>query len=543
MLDSRQNTRHNARLAPKRYQDRVTATQRGGSSRIENQAKSGGSVSRNHGSAFRTNLRRSIIPNDILPRCAVLPYTYDAFNRRILKNTGDKVYRYAYDDWNIVAEYVTERTTTTHTNYIDTGMDGHLAMVPNGDIADIEYFLTDERGNVVALVSASGTILERYRYTVYGKPTIMDENFDTKSTDESMSPFLWGGSYMDNETGLYWMRNRYYHIGMKRFINQDPIGIWGDANNLGNGFAYVAGMVVEHADPTGLDEISRQVYWQHFSAQKAKGASTEDAMTSAADVAEGANIYVDGVLSGKPGFIEASPSLFALPGKINSALKLFGEKKGVDGPIGIDKVFWVNPPIYPDSWKFVVRFTDKSTVEVERQGDYIFVTEKDCLGNNKKLTVYNLAGEVVDEYVWDPDLYGKGKGGWKKIKGTGMPSDPDNAMDAAQSFFASQAIKQILGPRGKERKEHDEPGDIEEWEKDPIIPHRGEDGSIQFIHNPFYREQDLLFQLFIDYEDSDGKKHTILNPFRAKEKVTPGTHAQQLFNSSFNPGNIDPWFD
>ena len=48
------------------------------------------------------------------------------------------------------------------------------------------------------------------------------------------------------------MRNRYYHIDMHRFINQDPIGIWGDANNLGNGFAYVAGMVIEASDPSGL---------------------------------------------------------------------------------------------------------------------------------------------------------------------------------------------------------------------------------------------------------------------------------------------------
>ena len=39
---------------------------------------------------------------------------------------------------------------------------------------------------------------------------------------------------------------------MHRFINQDPIGIWGDANNLGSGFAYVAGMVVEASDPSGL---------------------------------------------------------------------------------------------------------------------------------------------------------------------------------------------------------------------------------------------------------------------------------------------------
>ncbi len=75
--------------------------------------------------------------------------------------------------------------------------------------------------------------------------------------------FLWGGSLYEPETDLYWMRNRYYHIGMHRFINQDPIGIWGDANNLGNGFAYVAGMVIEASDPSGLE--TEVIFWDSYS--------------------------------------------------------------------------------------------------------------------------------------------------------------------------------------------------------------------------------------------------------------------------------------
>jgi len=184
-------------------------------------------------------------------------FAYDAFNRRITKTANGVVHRYSYDGWNVVEE---DFGGAYQYNYIDEGMDRHLAVeyVDGNGIGYLYYLLTDERGSVVALIDPSGNIVERYGYTVYGdRLTVMDANWVEQGASSSLfpahlSPFLWNGAYFDSETELYWMRNRYYYPDMKRFINQDPIGIWGDANNLGNGFAYVAGMVVEHSDPTGL---------------------------------------------------------------------------------------------------------------------------------------------------------------------------------------------------------------------------------------------------------------------------------------------------
>ena len=137
--------------------------------------------------------------------------------------------------------------------------DGNGNCSPNEPTLQRIWFHKDERGNVTALTDANGNILERYRYRVYGDFEILDSQFTPKNCDNqicyatNLHNFLWGGSLYEPETNLYWMRNRYYHIDMHRFINQDPIGIWGDANNLGNGFAYVAGMVIEASDPTGLE--------------------------------------------------------------------------------------------------------------------------------------------------------------------------------------------------------------------------------------------------------------------------------------------------
>ncbi len=202
-------------------------------------------------------------------------YSYDAFNRRLFKITSETVnsytiettYTYTYDDWNIIEEEIHALNITANPEvttaweirrYVDSGMDNHIIMdtspVTDGTEGTAEkiWFHKDERGNIIAISNNTGIILERYKYKVYGEHKVLDANFVEKTT-EAISPFLWGGSLYEPETDLYWMRNRYYSKEMKRFINVDPLGIWGDANNLGNGFAYVAGMVVEASDPTGLD--------------------------------------------------------------------------------------------------------------------------------------------------------------------------------------------------------------------------------------------------------------------------------------------------
>ncbi|MBP5591863.1 hypothetical protein J6Y50_08460, partial [bacterium] len=214
----------------------------------------------------------------------LVEYSYDPFNRRTEKtiyyadgnDTFERTHKYAYNDWDIISEEIkivrtSDNPVTTTAwelrRYVDHGTDNHIIMdtvscsddgngncSPNESTLQRIWFHKDERGNIIAISDGNGTIYERYRYRVYGEHEVLNADFTPKST-AAISPFLWGGSLYEPETNLYWMRNRYYHIDMHRFINQDPIGIWGDANNLGNGFAYVAGMVIEASDPTGLDVV------------------------------------------------------------------------------------------------------------------------------------------------------------------------------------------------------------------------------------------------------------------------------------------------
>ena len=53
---------------------------------------------------------------------------------------------------------------------------------------------------------------------------------ETKVTDAAYQPFRLQNQYADRETGLHYNFFRYYEPDAGRFVNQDPIGLWGGEN-------------------------------------------------------------------------------------------------------------------------------------------------------------------------------------------------------------------------------------------------------------------------------------------------------------------------
>lgn len=50
---------------------------------------------------------------------------------------------------------------------------------------------------------------------------------------------------------LYYFRLRYYDPSHGRFVSRDPIGLWGDPKNLGNGYSFAAADPINGMDPFG----------------------------------------------------------------------------------------------------------------------------------------------------------------------------------------------------------------------------------------------------------------------------------------------------
>ena len=79
-----------------------------------------------------------------------------------------------------------------------------------------------------------------YDYDAFGNLT---ENTGSEATN---NPFRYNGQYHDDETGLLYLRNRYYDPTIGRFTQEDP------AKDGTNWYVYCANDPVNYIDPSGL---------------------------------------------------------------------------------------------------------------------------------------------------------------------------------------------------------------------------------------------------------------------------------------------------
>ena len=178
-------------------------------------------------------------------------YAYDALGRRIEKVVDDgspETTRFFYTDWQVIEEQ--DETNTTQATYVYGQMLDEVLNMRRG--ADDFFFHCDDLYSIMKVTNSSGTVIEAYEYDDFGSPTI--KNFEGNPIAQSGigNPYLFTGRRLDPETGFYYYRNRYLDPAAGRFTSRDKIGIWGDGENLGNGYTYVANRPATLTDPYGL---------------------------------------------------------------------------------------------------------------------------------------------------------------------------------------------------------------------------------------------------------------------------------------------------
>jgi RHS repeat-associated protein len=186
----------------------------------------------------------------------VASYQYDALGRRVRKVSRPFGIlfesRYVYDDDRIIEEQnsagVTQ-ATFVYGNYIDEV----VAMNRGGEAY---YYHQNALWSVAALTDSTANVVERYAYGAYGGTAILDDGRGRRLLSAFGNPFMFTGREFDVETGLYFYRARYLDPGKGRFTTRDPIGIWGDEANHGNGYLYVGDNPVNYGDPSGNRKFS-----------------------------------------------------------------------------------------------------------------------------------------------------------------------------------------------------------------------------------------------------------------------------------------------
>ncbi len=119
----------------------------------------------------------------------------------------------------------------------------------------------DVQGNIIAILDSTGKVMVRYVYDVWGNHKAYDENGSeiTSATHiGNLNPFRYRGYYYDTETGLYFLKTRYYDPEVGRFITIDDLSYLDpDTINGLNLYAYCGNNPVMAVDPNGTAK-----WWQ-----------------------------------------------------------------------------------------------------------------------------------------------------------------------------------------------------------------------------------------------------------------------------------------
>ncbi|WP_244157874.1 RHS repeat-associated core domain-containing protein [Paenibacillus typhae] len=105
------------------------------------------------------------------------------------------------------------------------------------------YYLYNGHGDVIQIVDTSGNVVNNYVYDEWG--TI------TSQTEGITNSFKYAGESYDSETGLYYLRARYYDPSTGRFINEDTYEGQIDNPLSQNLYTYVHNNPLIYVDPMG----------------------------------------------------------------------------------------------------------------------------------------------------------------------------------------------------------------------------------------------------------------------------------------------------
>lgn len=185
-----------------------------------------------------------------------LTYGYNAENRRVSITSGAGTTSYMVNP-NAALDQVLLRTAPdgTKTFYVYG-----LGLLHEENSSTVRYYHHDRRGDTIALTDGAGAVTDRVSYGVYGEML--------SRTGTTNTPFLFNGKWgvQTDSNGLYYHRARYYHPGLRRFLNQDAVlGSIGGSASM-NRFAYANGSPITAIDPFGLmamdDNYRTGQYWR-----------------------------------------------------------------------------------------------------------------------------------------------------------------------------------------------------------------------------------------------------------------------------------------
>ena len=114
-------------------------------------------------------------------------------------------------------------------------------------------YIHNLQGDIVGIVDTAGSLVVEYKYDAWGKSTLVRTLTTAYEALAELNPFRYRGYVFDEETGLYYLRSRYYNSECLKFANCDEI--YADQSDElfdHNKFAYVNSCPTNRKDEDGF---------------------------------------------------------------------------------------------------------------------------------------------------------------------------------------------------------------------------------------------------------------------------------------------------
>jgi RHS repeat-associated protein len=182
-------------------------------------------------------------------------YKYDGLDRRIVEAPGSTTRDLYYSDqWQVLEERYNGGSTADiqyvwSPVYVDALILRDRSTQHNGTLDERLWVQQDANWNVTALVNGSGSVVERYAYDPFGLQTVLDANWNTRSSSSYAFNYGFQGGRMDLTTGNENLRERDLRPPIERFVQSDPIQTSSGDTNF---YRQEANNPTNVTDPSGL---------------------------------------------------------------------------------------------------------------------------------------------------------------------------------------------------------------------------------------------------------------------------------------------------